>query len=177
MRTLITIAALIVIALPASAIEKITEHTVKLSESDAAPKATVAEMSWLAGRWIGSGLGGRTIETWSAPQAGVMLGTFHLIRDDQTVFYEFLTLAQGPNGLSMRLKHFNPDMTAWEEKDKVVEFRYVRTEGNLVQFGGLTFRRDTEDTLTIFLALRGKDGTVREETFTMVRENVTPLTR
>jgi hypothetical protein len=175
-RLLMTIGVLM-LALPALAIEKVTEHTVKLSENEEAGKASINDMSWLAGRWTGDGLGGRTVETWSEPQAGVMLGTFHLIREGKTVFYEFLTLGEGPNGFSMRLKHFNPDLTAWEEKEKVVEFRYVRTEGNLVQFGGLTFRRDSEEALTIFLALRGKDGTVREETFTMLRGRVTHVTR
>ena len=170
MRILIILGVLILAALPAIAIEKVTEHTVKLSENETGAKTSVEEMRWLAGRWTGTGLGGRTIETWSEPQAGVMLGTFHLIRDEKSVFYEFLTLGEGPNGFSMRLKHFNPDLTGWEEKEKVIEFRYVRTEGNLVQFGGLTFQRESEDSLTIFLAIRGKDGSIREEKFTLKRE-------
>jgi hypothetical protein len=158
------------IAVPAAAVEKRTEHTVRLAEGEEPQKASLADMAWLAGRWTGDGLGGRTVETWSAPDAGVMLGTFRLIRDEKTVFYEILTLTETERGLAMRLKHFNPDLTGWEEKDKVIEFRYARTDGNLHQFEGLTFRRDGEDRLTIFLALRGKDGTIREETFRMSRE-------
>src|SRR5687767_15714011 len=46
------------------------------------PRATIADMAWLAGRWTGDGLGGRTEEIWSPPDAGTMMGTFRLIRDE-----------------------------------------------------------------------------------------------
>jgi hypothetical protein len=170
MRIASTLSAILVLAAwPLSALENITPHTVRLTGNESPAKVSLSEMAWLTGRWVGNGLGGRTVETWSAPEAGVMLGTFRLLRDEKTVFYELLTLGENERGLTMRLKHFHPDLTGWEEKEKVIEFRYVRTEGKLVQFEGLTFRRDGEDDLTIFLALRGKDGGVREETFRMQR--------
>jgi len=146
-----------------------TEHTVKRSPDAPPSTATVEDLSWLAGRWTGDGLGGSTEEVWSEPMGGVMLGTFRLLRDGKPVFYEFMNLGVTDQGLTLRLKHFNADMTGWEEKDKFVEFRHVSTKGPLVQFDGLTFRRDADDALTIFLALRSKDGTVREETFRMKR--------
>lgn len=159
----------ILLAVPLFAQVQHTEHTVKLAAGAPGSKATVEDMAWLAGRWTGDGLGGSTEEIWSEPLAGVMVGTFRLIRDGKTVFYEFLTLGVTGQGLSMRLKHFNPDMTGWEEKDKFVEFRHVATKEGVVQFEGLTFQRDGADALTIFLALRSKDGTLREETFRMMR--------
>jgi hypothetical protein len=147
-----------------------TEHTVRLAPGATPEPARIEDMAWLAGRWTGDGLGGTTEEVWSPPMGGVMVGTFRLLREDKVVFYEFLTLSVTDRGLAMRLKHFNPDMSGWEEKEKFVEFRYVGTKGDLVQFEGLTFRRDSKDALTIFLALKGKDGTVREERFRMKRE-------
>jgi hypothetical protein len=134
------------------------------------PTATIDEMAWLAGRWTGDGLGGRTEEIWSPPDAGVMMGMFRLIRDDKVAFYEFLTLRSGEQGLTMQLKHFNPDMSGWEEKKDFVEFLYVGREDNRYYFSGLTFIRDGEDALTIYLALRGKDGSVREQPFVMRRQ-------
>ena len=131
--------------------------------------ASVDDMAWLAGRWTGTGLGGRCEEVWSPPDAGVMLGTFRLIRDGKPVFYEFLTVSVVEDRLVMRLKHFNPDMTGWETPEKFVEFKHVRTAGNTVEFEGLKFRRDDDDHLTITLRLRGKDGAVREEIFEMTR--------
>jgi hypothetical protein len=146
-----------------------TEHTLRLAEGASPAPATIEDMTFLTGHWTGDGLGGQTEETWTAPMAGEMLGTFRLVRNGKTVFYEFLNLSVTARGLSMRLKHFNPDMTGWEEKDKFIEFRYVKTEGNLVYFEGLTFRRENADELTIFLALKSKSGEVREETFRMKR--------
>lgn len=169
MKTLLS--ALLVITLSTvstTAQETQTENTTRLGTAAPAP-ATIEEVRFLAGRWTGDGLGGRTEEIWSEPEAGVMLGTFRLLRDDKPVFYEFMTLSVTDRGLVMRLKHFNPDLTGWEEKNDVVEFRYVRTKENRVQFEGLTIQRDTDDRLTIFLAIKGRDGTVREEVFRMTR--------
>jgi hypothetical protein len=165
------LALVLLLALPLSAqLVKQTEHTVKLAPDAPPEKATVADMKFLVGTWSGDGLGGETLESWAPPIGGVMLGTFVLVRDGKPVFYEFLTLAETDGGLAMRLKHFNPDMAGWEEKEKFVEFRYAGRVGNLVHFQGLTFRIDGDDALTIFLALRGKDGTLREETFRMKRQ-------
>jgi hypothetical protein len=164
-----TLAITLLFALSAAAQERITENTVRLGEAQP-QKATVADMAWLAGSWSGTGLGGRTEEVWSAPDGGTMVGHFRLVRDDKAVFYEIMTLLETPDGFAMRLKHVNPDMTGWEEKDKYVEFRYVRTVGNLVQFSGLTFRRDSDNEITIFLALRQKDGSVKEMPFKMTRK-------
>ena len=163
--------ALLLLLLSSSSVfaqERQTAHTVKLAGASPEP-ATIEDFSWLAGRWTGNGLGGQTEETWSAPLGGVMLGTFRLLRDGKAVFYEFLTLGVNGNGLSMRLKHFNPDLTSWEEKEQFVEFRYVRTAGKLAQFEGLTFERESDEALTIYLALRGKEVVVREEVFRMKR--------
>lgn len=98
-----------------------------------------------------------------------MLGTFRLVRDGKPVFYEFLTLSVVDGRLALRLKHFNPDMTGWEAPNKHVEFRHVRTDGTAVDFEGLTFRREGEDGMTILLKLRSRDGSVREESFSMQR--------
>jgi hypothetical protein len=146
-----------------------TGHTLRLAEGASPAAATIDEMSWLAGRWTGTGLGGETEETWSPPMAGEMVGTFRLVRAGKPVFYEFMRLSVTDRGLAMQLKHFSPDMKGWEEREKFVEFRYLKTEGKTVYFEGLTFRRDSDSELTIFLALKSRDGQVREETFRMTR--------
>lgn len=134
------------------------------------PTATVDEMAWLAGRWTGDGLGGRTEEIWSPPDAGVMMGMFRLIHGDKVAFYEFLTLRAGEQGLTLQLKHFNLDMSGWEEKKDFVEFLYVGREDNRYYFNGLTFVREGDDELTIYLSMRSKDGSVREMPFRMRRQ-------
>jgi hypothetical protein len=68
----------------------------------------------------------------------------------------------------MKLKHFNPDLTGWEDKETFITFRLLKVGLNEVYFGGLTFRRSV-DRLQIFLAIRDKEGKVREEEFRMER--------
>ena len=132
------------------------------------PRATLADVAWLVGSWEGSGLGGATEETWSVPAGGAMMGMFRLLVDGKVSFYEFMNLVEENGSLVLKLKHFNADLTGWEEKDGFVSFRLAKRAPNEAWFGGLTFRR-AGDRLEIFLALRGGDGAVREERFLMQR--------
>jgi hypothetical protein len=79
-------------------------------------------------------------------------------------------LVEHEGTISLRLKHFNPDLTGWEEKDKTVDFRFIKKDGNRIYFTGLTFERRGNFELNIYLSLRQKDGTVKEEVFRMRRD-------
>lgn len=146
-----------------------TPNTLAASADVPSAKATIADMAWFAGRWTGNGLGGVTEETWSAPAGSAMMGMFRLAKEGKVVFYEFLTLVEEEGSLALKLKHFNPDLTGWEEKADSVKFRLLHIAPGLAQFSGLTFKRVGENTLEVFLAIRDRDGTVREEAFKMVR--------
>lgn len=149
--------------------EKQTEHTMKLSAGQKSPAATINDMAWFAGRWVGDGMGGSNEEHWGPPSGGIMLGTFrHNNKEGKTGFYEFMNLAEREGTISLRLKHFNPDMTGWEEKAKFVEFKLVAKKDGAVYFEGLTFVHKGKDEAVIYLALRSKDK-VREEVFQLKR--------
>lgn len=134
-------------------------------QAAAAPAVKVSDLSWLTGKWAGEGLGGTVEEAWSDAAGGAMVGYFRLLRDGKPVFYEIMTLLEHEGGVEMRLKHVNPDMTGWEEKQGFVTFRLLRSEPNAAYFKGLTFKREG-DTLISYLTLRNRaDGSVREEKF------------
>ncbi len=162
----ILIAAL---AVAANAQVKHTENTVKLPEGQASEKASLADMAWLAGSWTGTGFGGVNEELWSKPNGGAMVGTYRLIKDGKAVFYEMMMLVEREDSIVLRLKHFNPDFTGWEEKDKSVDFKFVNKAGSRMNFSGLTFDKVSGDKLNIYLALKQKDGSVKEEVFSMTR--------
>jgi hypothetical protein len=149
--------------------EKMTEHTLKLGAGAKSPHATVSDVAWLAGHWVGPGLGGEAEEIWSPPNAGSMMGMYRLISDGKVVFYELLTLVHEDGSLVLRLKHFNPDLTGWEEKQKTVDFRLVGLEEGVVQFDGMSLHREGDDKLTVYLAIERKDGSVHEEVFRYAR--------
>lgn len=146
-----------------------TPNTLKLAAGQAGPPATLRDAAWLAGAWAGQGLGGVSEEHWTAPAGGAMLGMYRIIHEGKATFYELLTLTEEKGSLVMKLKHFNPDMTGWEEKADMTRFPLVKITKDQLFFNGLTFTRVDEDRMTIHLALRGKDGTVREEIFTHTR--------
>lgn len=147
-----------------------TPNTLTAPAEFPSPKASVQDMAWFAGSWDGDGLGGVTEEHWSEPAGGAMMGMFRLLKDGKPVFYEFLTLVEHEGSLLLKLKHFNPDMTGWEEKADSIRFRLLRAAPGEMAFDGITFRRSGLDTVKIFLAIRNRsDGAVREEVFTMTR--------
>lgn len=147
-----------------------TPNTFTAPATEPSPAATLKDFTWLAGQWTGTGLGGVTDEMWSAPAGGAMMGTFRLLRDGKVVFYEFLTMVEDAGSVVLKLKHFNADLTGWEEKANFVTFRLLKVAPDAVYFNGLTFRRQGSDALEIFLALRDSaTGTVREEAFRLKR--------
>lgn len=153
----------------ATAQERQTEHTLRATPGVAGPPATIADMAWLAGTWRGDGLGGTSEEIWSEPQGGVMLGMYRHLKDGKPVFYELLTLSEVDGSLEIRLKHFHPDLRGWEERDASVAFPLVAKRDGMLFFGGMTFV-PAGDRLTIYLAIGGRDGQVREETFRYTRQ-------
>lgn len=166
------VAASLPLAAEDSGVVAITDNTLRLAEGVTAPPASLDSLAWMAGLWAGEGLGGKVEESWTPPSAGSMIGTFKLIdvKDGSETpnFYEFMTIFETEGSLDLRLKHFHPDVTGWEEKDDFVSFPFVKAEGNRVYFRGLTYEKRSEDELKIYLAMRTRDGT-REVTFEFER--------
>lgn len=123
---------------------------------------SIADASWLAGRWVGEGLGGSIEETWAPAAGGQMVGHFQLVKGGKPAFYEIMLLDAQPAGLRLRVKHFNSDFTAWEDKGDWHSFEPVAVAPDLLKFKGLTFDRKG-DQLTITVTFKKKDGTVYQE--------------
>ena len=158
-------------SLQVSAVAAQESRTLRLGDQPS-PPAKVDMMAWLAGRWTGEGMGGLNDEIWSDPRDGVMMGMFRHLKQDKVVFYEFLMLVEEKGTVVLKLKHFNPDFSGWEEKTATVNFPLVKVEERAVHFNGLSFIREAADTLRIYLALRdSKTGQTREEVFVMKRNH------
>lgn len=171
MKTIYTLVLIVAFSLTVAAQVKNTENTVKLAEGQTSAKATIADISWLAGAWSGTGLGGVSEEVWSKPNNGVMVGTYRLIIDNKPIFYEMMWMMESEGSIILRLKHFSPELVGWEEKDKTVDFKFVDRVGDRMRFSGLTFEKVGNKKLNIYLALRQKDGTLKEEIFAMTKSN------
>jgi hypothetical protein len=168
-RVLLTI-GLLAFAAAASAQSPRTEHTYVLDDPDARPAATLADVSWLVGSWTGEAFGGTFEEVWNPPSAGSMIGLFKLIGDGEVSFYELLLLVEEEGSLSLKVKHFNPDFTAWEEKAEHVTFRFIRAEEDAVHFSGISFYRIGDDEMHAFLVMRSGEE-IREQKLVYRRRN------
>jgi hypothetical protein len=125
------------------------------------PAATIADVAWLQGYWEGEGMGGSVEDIWMPPRAGVMLGAFRLVKKDGAPgsFYEIFAIEEFEGSLRFVAKHFHPDWIGWEEKDKALRLRLTAKTPTDLAFGGVVFRREGADALTVEIAMRGKEGT------------------
>lgn len=140
------------------AVEPRTDHTFKLSEGETAPAATLADAAWLAGSWEGTAFGSQFEETWSVPSVDSMVGYFKLFSEDEGVkFYELMLLTVDEGTLSLKVKHFNADFTAWEDKADFVDFRLVKREDDALHFAGLSFYRRDENHIDAYIVMRNGD--------------------
>ena len=154
----------------AAAAETVTPNTLRLAQGEVSPRATIDEMAWYAGTWRGPGLGGENEEIWSAPKNGAMMGMYRLLAADRPVFYEFLTLVEERNSLTLRLKHFHPDLRGWEERGESLQMALVAKRDGRFYFDGLTFEPGADGTVTIYLAVQPKNGPIHEEVFRYQRQ-------
>ena len=106
------------------------------------PPATIADAEWLVGRWSGEGIGGAEAhESWLSPSGTTMVGTFvQETADGNIMFTEHMYLMEQDGSLVVKLKHFNADLTAWEDKDGMLTFRLLAAEPCALYFSALTYR-------------------------------------
>ena len=140
-----------------SAQTAVTEHTVRLDDSESRPAATLEDVSWLVGSWTGEAFGGTFEQHWNPPSLGSMVGFFKLMSDEAVVFYELVLLVEEEGSLSLKVKHFNPDFSAWEEREEYVDFRFVSADGDVIHFSGISFYRMSKNEIHAWIRMRNGD--------------------
>ena len=142
-----------------------SQNTLKLDSLKTPTKASVEDVSWIAGHWKGTAFGGVTEEVWTSPLGGSMMGSFKLVVDNEINFYELMTISEEDETLLLRIKHFSRDLKGWEEKDESVEFELVKIEPNRVYFNNLTFEKISSSELNIYVVFKDKSGNEEEVKF------------
>jgi hypothetical protein len=101
----------------AAAAQTVTSPSSPAPAPAPAPKAKLEDLAWLGGRWRGE-WGPRIAEqTWFAPKAGMMVGTFRLVENDKTLVIELFTLVERPDGIDFYFRHFTPELVPWEKSE------------------------------------------------------------
>ena len=157
-RTAIALALSLALAAPAAP----QQQTRVLAPGATSPAAKVSDLAWLAGEWTGEGFDSVLHETYSAPIGGQMPGHFYVAKNGKPDMYEFVMIAEVGDSIEYRVRHFNPDMTAWEDKDRFVKFPLVAVDRDSWYFDGLTIRRTGPDAADHIVRVKGKDGKTSE---------------
>ncbi len=157
MKTLLLLLMFVLAACPAR-----SQDVLRLEPSAQPAPATLADVAWLTGHWVGTGLGGDCDETWLPATDNAMPGIFRYHRGDTLVFSEYMMIEALHGSLTVKLKHFNRDLSPWEEKDRWTTFRLVKLDRQTAYFSGLTYHRDG-DVLLVRLAMRTDNGSTIEE--------------
>jgi hypothetical protein len=137
-------------------------ETRSLAPGQASPKAFIADAAWVAGRWVGEGFGATVEEVMSPPAGNAMVGHFRMSDKNGPSFYEIVQIREESGSLVYRVKHFNPDLTGWEEKDKTIDFRLVALSDHALYFDGLTIARTGPDEVTHWVRVKAKSGMTEE---------------
>jgi uncharacterized protein YciI len=159
---------LAIISCPVNAQTPLTENTLRLDDGGTRQSASIVDVAWYAGRWLGKGFDATVEESFVPPMGGTMIGTFRMIKDEKPAFYEMLLLEPDGDSLVYRVKHFHPNFTGWEEKDGFVSFPLIKIEGNRFYFSGLTWVRDGNKCIH-YLAMKQPDGSYKEAVLTYER--------
>ncbi len=127
--------------------------------------ATLADVSFMAGHWVGGEGGDVSEEVWASPEGDSMMGMWRYVTKGHAEIFELLTLrTEGPN-VVLRIRHFDPKLVAREDKERAVELPLVSKRPGEAVFEGaehggrgtvrLTYRGGG-DTLTGLLEHAGR---------------------
>lgn len=134
-------------------VQSFAQHTLEFDAEVGSPKAKIIDFAWIAGHWKGEAFGGVVEEVWTPPLGDSMLGSFKLVTDHKTSFYEIEILRELDETVILQLKHFNNDLTGWEEKNETVDFPLIKIEKNKAYFDGMTFHLISENELMVYVVI------------------------
>ncbi|MEN2282790.1 DUF6265 family protein [Algoriphagus sp. SE2] len=122
----------------------------------------ITDLKWLVGFWEGTGFGGECEEVWMPAADGNMVGTFRFWSEGKLIFSEFMNIIQEGNSFTLKLKHFNADLSPWEEKDEWTTFRLVGVDETSVFFHGLTMKREANEIILWLAITENGERTIEE---------------
>ncbi len=131
------------------------------TEGSPAPRATIANMAWIEGHWIGEMPDGPVEHVVLSPRFGHLPGFVRALGDRSPVFYEISVFAEAGDSLTVRVKHFTPELAGWEAQSGYVDRPLVDRDATNFYFDGITFSRTGRDSFTVYF-LNRSEGQERE---------------
>jgi len=138
----------------------------RFSEIEA--RERIEDFAWLAGCWESNAGGQQFSENWMKPSGKTMLGMGRYVKNNETLFYEFLQIRETPDG--------NIYFVALPSGQKEASFKLIRRDINEAIFENpehdfpqrVMYRLEGKDSLNA--SVEGMDlGKQRKEEFPMKR--------
>lgn len=126
------------------------------AEGRPAPRATIADMAWIEGHWIGDMPEGPVEHVVLSPRFGHLPGFVRALAPRNVVFYEISVFAEVGDSLTVRVKHFTPELAGWEAQASYIDRRLVDRDATNFYFDGITFSRTGPDSFTVYFLNRSE---------------------
>lgn len=154
---------------PMVSISQDFEHVMIANDDMQSVNASISDISWLQGHWKGEALGGIVEELWSPPLGDSMMGSFKLLSNDGTDFYELQIISEENGTLIFRLKHFGSHLEGWEPKEKPESQALLKIDKTTAWFDGITFEKAGNDELNVYVVF-DHEGQQTEAKFAYTKE-------
>jgi hypothetical protein len=134
-------------------------------------KASVKDLSFMAGTWMLKHKWGDMEEFWGPPMGDNMVSSYRCVKDGKVVFYEFVVIEQTNGTPVMKMRHFNPGSIGWEEKDKPLSYNIITLTKNKAIFESadkqvkLTYQRLNPRKMNVVLNEKDKKGIWQTDVF------------
>ncbi|WP_339655896.1 DUF6265 family protein [uncultured Maribacter sp.] len=146
------------------------QNTLSFEEGMTSPESNLKNIEWLTGHWKGEAFGGIAEEIWSPPLGGAMMFSFRLLANGSISFYEFGHILETDGTLLLQLKHFNADLSGWEEKEETIDFKLLKVEEDRFYFDDFTIERISDKEINMYVEVGEEDGTSNEVKFNYHRQ-------
>lgn len=138
-------------AMPACAQAGDARAMIRLAQDRTPPvAATLGDLAWLVGTWIGDMEGVAVEHVILEPAYGQMPSFVRALGGTEIVFYEIAVFTETEGSVSYRVKHFTPALAGWEAQDAYVDRPLFGLRGTTLQFDGITFDRTGADSFTVY---------------------------
>lgn len=134
---------------------------IRLAETGkSAPQASLADLAWLKGSWVGEMPAGQVEHVILDNRAGHAPGFVRALDDKGVSFYEITVFAEANRSVSYRVKHFTQQLAGWEPQASYIDRPLVERDGDTFYFDGISFARHGPDRFTVYYLPRdgGTEG-------------------
>ncbi|HUM00781.1 MAG TPA: DUF6265 family protein [Thermoanaerobaculia bacterium] len=147
-----------------------------LAQTPAPPKPTLKDLGFLAGHWVDSSERHLSEEVWSQSSGDSMVGMWRYMSEGKTKVIELLSIRDEAGGPVLRIRHFDADLVAREDKGAPVALPLVERSERYARFSGpaaggkgavtVSYQRDRDG----LKATVTKDGSSEEFRFRQSRD-------